>query len=514
MPTPIQVIIVEDRPADAELILAELRRAGFDPHWVRTDSERDFVTHLDPAPDVILADYNLPRFDARRALQILQERSLDIPLIIVSGTIGEDIAVSLMKEGTADYLFKDRLARLGPAVDGALKEKQIRDARRRAEAALRESEQRLALIYESVADVIFLIAVEPNDIFRFVSINAAFQSATGLAREQVVGKRIDEIIPEPSRTLVLNNYRTAIRERRRVDWEEVSVYPTGRKVGEVTVVPVFDASGTCHHLIGAVHDVTENRQMQESLQARSDEIRLMSQQLWQAGKLATVGELAASIAHELNNPLATVSLHLESLSAQLARAPQQRSLEVMAQEVERMSSLVADLLEFSRRRQPQISTIDVREEIVRTLELVSYYLRNRHINVAQEFASDVPLIQADRQLLRQLFLNLLTNASDAMPEGGRLTIRVHAAPAKVAIEITDTGVGIAPEDLPKMTEPFFTTKEPGKGTGLGLAICRRIVEEHHGTLNFASEVGKGTTVRVTLPVANSKNATHLSEPPG
>ena len=246
------------------------------------------------------------------------------------------------------------------------------------------------------------------------------------------------------------------------------------------------------------------------LQVKSEEVRAMSQQLWQAARLATMGELAASIAHELNNPLATVSLRVEALLGQMASDdPQRRSLEVVEQEVERMGDLVANLLQFTRRSAQQISTLDVCEELERTLELIHYHLRNHRITVIREFGPDVPLAQADRQQLRQLFLNLFTNASDAMSQGGTLTIRVSAMgspPAlQVAIDIADTGTGIAPEDLPKVLEPFFTTKAVGKGTGLGLPICRRIVQEHHGTLDLASAVGHGTTVHIVLPVYSGES---------
>ena len=179
-----------------------------------------------------------------------------------------------------------------------------------------------------------------------------------------------------------------------------------------------------------------------------------------------------------------------------------------------MGALVANLLQFSRRGAQQISSLDVREEIAKTLELIHYQLRQRQIVVAQDFAPDVPLIQADRQQLRQLLLNLFTNASDAMLEGGMLTLRVSVAPdaKQVVIEIADTGAGIAPEDLPKVVEPFFTTKPEGKGTGLGLAICRRITQEHGGTLDIASAgAGQGTTVRIVLPAKNNSNGTFLKE---
>jgi signal transduction histidine kinase len=217
-----------------------------------------------------------------------------------------------------------------------------------------------------------------------------------------------------------------------------------------------------------------------------------------------MGELAASVAHELNNPLATISLHAETLVGQLAAEdPNRGPLLVIDQEVERMATLVSNLLLVTRRRH-QISTINVGEELQNSLGFVNHHLRSHSIDFATDFASDLPSIQADRQQLWQVFLNLLTNASDAMPDGGRLTViarknSLENGSAAVMIEFSDSGIGVEPEDLPKLWEPFFTTKSEGKGTGLGLPICRRTVEEHGGTIDIESLPGKGTTVRIILP---------------
>src|SRR5216684_3522389 len=143
MPIPLQVLIVEDREADAKLMLHELRRAGFDPAWRRVETEADYLVHLDPSLDIILADYNLPQFGALPALRRLRERALDVPFIIVSGSIGEELAVTALKEGATDYLLKDRLGRLGQAVKNALEQKQLRDEKGQAQKALEESEKRL-----------------------------------------------------------------------------------------------------------------------------------------------------------------------------------------------------------------------------------------------------------------------------------------------------------------------------------------------------------------------------------
>jgi two-component system NtrC family sensor kinase len=241
--------------------------------------------------------------------------------------------------------------------------------------------------------------------------------------------------------------------------------------------------------------------VEDELRVKSEEINTMSRQLWQSVKLATMGELVASIAHELNNPLATVSLRVESLLMDVdPDSPLRREIGIIEQEVDRMGALVANLLDFSRSSGQRISAMNVHVEIENTLELVHYHFRNRSINVIQELVPDAPLIEADRQQFRQLLLNLFTNAGDAMPNGGTLTIRVSVAEHEIMIEIADTGVGVATENLQRIMEPFFTTKPKGKGTGLGLPICRRIVQEHGGKLWITSAFNKGTTVHISLPL--------------
>lgn len=170
-----------------------------------------------------------------------------------------------------------------------------------------------------------------------------------------------------------------------------------------------------------------------------------------------------------------------------------------------MGQLVANLLHFSRHSQPQRASVDVREELENTLALIQYHLRNHRITVIRQFAPKLPLVHADRQQLRQVFLNLVTNASDAMPQGGTLTLEVSMGLQEsdvhaVVMTFTDTGVGIAPADMPKVMEPFFTTKPEGQGTGLGLSICRRIVHEHGGTMELRSTLGQGTTICLALPI--------------
>lgn len=393
-----------------------------------------------------------------------------------------------------------------------------------ADQALRYGETRAEAILATTVDAVVVI----DERGAIETLNPAAERMFGYTAGEVIGQNVNVLMPEPYHRehdgYLANYLRTGRKTIIGIGREVVgrrkdgAVFPMDLAVSEARV-------GEHRAFVGIVRDITERKQSEESLreshrqletalaalQAKGEEVKVMSQQLWQAAKLAAVGELAASIAHELNNPLATVSLRVESLLAQTsADDPRRRLLEVVEREGDRMADLVANLLQFSRRGQQRASSVDVGEDLVKTLELVQQHFRSHHIQVVLELAPHVPVIQADRQLLRQVFLNLLTNASDAMPEGGTLTLRVGPGSLQdgrlaVLIEFADTGAGIPPEHLPRVMEPFFTTKEEGKGTGLGLAICRRAVQEHRGTIHITSELGKGTTVRIILPLGNEMN---------
>ncbi len=345
---------------------------------------------------------------------------------------------------------------------------------------------------------------------RYLGCNSSFEELFGQKREQITGKSVYDLSPKEFADIYHEKDLALLQNPGIQIYESVVKDADGVVHNVIFHKATFsNMDGSVGGLIGAILDITDRKRAEAALLAKNEELNSVLQQLLQAAKLATMGELASSIAHELNNPLATVSLRTESLTAQTAQDdPRRRELEIIGHEVERMGNLVTNLLQFSRRSQKQISTVDIREEIEKTLELIHYHLRKNNIQVIREFAPDVPVILADRQQLRQLFLNLFTNASDAMPKGGTLTIRVAAQPEgkKISIEIADTGTGISPEILPKVMEPFYTTKPEGKGTGLGLAICRRIAQEHQGTFDIASEgiPGKGTIVRITLSSTESR----------
>ncbi len=310
MATPLRVLILEDREADAELLALELSRAGFAPEWTRVSSEAEYLAELEKGYDVILADYRLPQFDGLQALQLMQERGLDIPFVLVSGTIGEDLAVEAMKRGAADYLLKDRLARLGAAVARALEEKQLREARQRAEASLREAEARYRTLFEGMP--IGLYRTSPDG--RILEVNAALAQMLGLPdRESVFAhyRRAEEFYVHPEerarwkawieRTGVVRQY---VAQWRRADGSAIWVRESARAIR--------DGRGETVYYDGAVEDITALVLAEEERQRTLERLRRMVEGTvralsataeyrdpYTAGHQRRVARLAAAIAREM-----------------------------------------------------------------------------------------------------------------------------------------------------------------------------------------------------------------------
>jgi len=262
MTIPLRVLILEDRPADAELLLHELRQSGFDPEWQRVETEEEYLAALHPALDIILSDYGLPQFDGLRALQLLRARGLDIPFILISGTIGEDIAVECIKQGADDYLLKDRLTRLGPAVKSALERKRLRDERKLTEEELRESEDRYRDLVENSQDLICTHDLEG----KLLSVNEAAVRLTGYSRDALLQMNMaDLLVPDVRRTFGaylkkiratgqasgLMQIQTASGENR--FWQYNNTLRA-----EGMVVPIVR---------GMAHDITARKQAEDALRA-------------------------------------------------------------------------------------------------------------------------------------------------------------------------------------------------------------------------------------------------------
>jgi two-component system NtrC family sensor kinase len=253
-----------------------------------------------------------------------------------------------------------------------------------------------------------------------------------------------------------------------------------------------------------LQDLNEN--LERQVEDRSTALKNAQAQLIQSEKMSSLGKLAASVAHEINNPLAgiltyaklLIRLHEEGELTEKTRDSCTRNLRLVQRETERCSAIVRNLLDFARQRTPSLKEIDISAVVEEALSLLSHRLLMQNVTLQKDLPP-LPLVKADFGQLRQSFVNIALNACEAMNAGGSLTVTSRAANKTIEVVIADTGPGIAPEDLSRIVDPFFTTKE--KGTGLGLSVVYGIIDRHGGTLDIKSHVGQGTTVMVRLPIA-------------
>jgi signal transduction histidine kinase len=252
-------------------------------------------------------------------------------------------------------------------------------------------------------------------------------------------------------------------------------------------------------------DITSRKRREEDLRQREETLRQqaeeLEQQLIASGRLVSLGELTASMAHEFNNPLGIILGFTEDIMSDMDSAdPNYRSMQIIDEEARRCEKIVKDLLEFARPRSVEFTWTDVAEVIKKTMEMISSRLFKQKVEATCDIAPDLPTIHADAQQLQQVLANLCLNALDAMPDGGNLTITARQeTDDQLTISVTDTGFGIDHDTRDKIFKPFFTAKKR-KGLGLGLPISERIVKAHGGSIRVESEPDQGATFRIRLPV--------------
>src|SRR6516225_1332084 len=312
---------------------------------------------------------------------------------------------------------------------------------------LRSRDEELVAIYENVPGIVFYSAVEPDGEFRFLSVSRDFLLATGLTREQIVGSIARDVIPLPSRDIVLNHYREAIRSGQPVRWEEESVYPAGRRYGEVAVTPLYDSSGVATHLIGIVHDITEHKRVEEE---RAEQARRKD-------------EFLTLLGHELRNPLAAISTAVQLLSGGVNDEQRVSLNEMMDRQVKLMHRLLDDLLDLGRITHGYIQLKKTRIDLAKFLQHVTEVIQPTAAQRGQEMIlrlpSEVVIFKADEARLEQIALNLLKNASKYTAQGGRIEFSGTTESSEVVLQCKDNSRGIPLDMQQKIFEPF-TRVEP------------------------------------------------------
>jgi two-component system cell cycle sensor histidine kinase/response regulator CckA len=497
--SPLRLLQVEHEPDDIELCLRELKKSGLS-FEVDTVGTRDaYVRKLEEKPfDVVIADYRLPGWTGMEALAEIKQRGLNIPLILVTGTLGDRLAVECIKEGITDYVLKDQLARLPTALQRAQEEKELRDAEARAIEAVKASEARYRGLVQN-ATYGMLWATPTGDL---LAVNPAFVRMLGYdsAEDVLAIGNAGALYRDPAvRPKLTEKYNAAGRVEATVEWKckdgkVISVRLNGRRV--------FDEAqkSECAEVI--VEDVTERLALEK--------------QLLQAQKFEAIGQLAGGVAHDFNNMIGAImgwsDIGIEE-TEETTRL--RRHFQKIHQQAERAAALTRQLLAFARRQILEPRNIDLNQSVTETLNLLEKVIGS-NIEIKTTLAQPLSLVRADPTQVEQVLMNLCINARDAMPEGGSLIIEtanavfdadycIHQPFARpgdyVMLSVTDTGTGMDTATLDRIFEPFFTTKELGKGTGLGLATVYGIVRQHGGFTHVYSEVGVGTTFRTYLPSA-------------
>lgn len=507
----IRVLHVEDDPVDAELVGRSLPKDGEACEIRVVDSRAEFERLLrDWAPDVILSDYNLPAFSGLEALDVVRGGGSDIPFIFVSGTIGEDRAVEVLRRGATDYVLKDRLARLPNAIARSMEGREERRQRIEAERALGD-------IAETIHEAFWILSPDRR---RVLYANPAFEKIWGRPLAEIVGAvpavLMEAIHPEDRARAeacfslvgekdVEGEYRI-LRPEGAPRWVRFRWY-VGHGRG--------DGSGV-ERVIGTAEDITEARRLRE--------------QFLQSQKMEAVGRLAGGVAHDFNNLLTIIAGYAELA---LARLPEAEPARDMVREIrdagERAAHLTRQLLSFSRKDAARPVLLDL-GQVVADLDKMLRRLIGDQISLESLPTHSLWAVEADRGQVEQALMNLLVNARDALPpQGGRITIAaenlevacgrigpdVVEIPGRyVRVSVTDTGSGMSPEIQARLFEPFFTTKEVGKGTGLGLSTVHSIVRQNGGYIEALSEPGRGSTFRVYLPRASKDPGTERRSPAG
>ncbi|MFA5100861.1 MAG: PAS domain S-box protein [Candidatus Omnitrophota bacterium] len=618
MATALRVLMVEDSENDATLIAHEIRRGGYDPVTMRVQTAQEMREALIKEKwDIVVSDYVMPSFDGLSAYRVLKEMKIDLPFIVVSGSIGEDIAVDAMKAGVHDYIMKNNLARLVPAIrreirDAAIRWEQKMDEliidelasypqrypnpivevepggvihymnpkarqlfptimqegfahpflsgidviwsefshfegigyereikvsnvfyhqsiyyinssknvriyalditkRKETEKELEESEIRYRTLIETSPDAIVLTDLQARVLFG----NKSMIDMHGLTSEQeLIGLPLEVFMAQGEWPPVWERMQHAADAKGPVMIEYKMRVRDGRCIpAELRVALVRDENNRPKAYIGIARDISERVKARSDLEQAFTRLSETQFQLIQTTKMATMGLLASSIAHEISNPLTGVlssvqMLKMDAEEKHLADADCRRLMDSAEDSANRCKNIVQSLLSFAASPQGKFQPLQLNLIVDKALFLLERELYNDNIELVKELKPAMPDIAGDPQLLQQVIFDLAVNALWAVAKehpdgGGRITVNTDYDEEKkqVVFTMSDNGIGIEKENIDKVFTSFFTTKPSGTGTGLGLAIAADIIKSHQGQIS-ADSSGKGSVFTIRLPARN------------
>lgn len=436
----------------------------------------------------IILDYSLPECDGLQVLENITSHGTDSPVIMVSASGNEKIAVDALKHGAEDYIVKDSdyLKMLPNVVLRSIEKNHLQTRLRESERKNQElfekilnSKQRLQKLFDGIEDIIF----EVSKNFEIVLANKHFAELCNSEPEKLIGKKYFDVD--------VNSYSRddcPVKETFSTLQPQSVERTAAGQVYDIRTYPIFTKDGKLESVAVYIRNITEKKKFQKTL--------------IQSEKLATIGLLASGIAHELRNPLNVIETARYYIDEFLHEKNEDiaAKLEIISKNVKRSSKIINNLLEFSRQSENERESIDLNKLIGNTIALIKKELDAKNIEYIYQGDPEA-IAHFNVDSLKQALLNVLINGIQAMPKGGQLIIRVkRASSGLITIGISDTGTGIAEDDLPHIFSPFFTTKEAGVGTGLGLYISHIIIEREGGKISVDSKESEGTTFTISLPV--------------
>jgi signal transduction histidine kinase/CheY-like chemotaxis protein len=496
----LRILLLEDDAHDAELIQELLEADQFDCEVIRAQTRAEFVAGLaDAAINLILADYKLPSFDGLSALKLALAARADLPFIFVSGSLGEEVAIEAVKIGATDYVVKSRLSRLVPSVQRALGEARERAERKKAEEAFRRSEmylaeaQRLSLTGSFGWDPASGEIYWSNESYRIFECEPTIDPTIRMV--------LDRTHPDDRMRLrqILN--RASI-ERSEFSAEHRLLMADGSvKYVRAVARPSTSEDPQSFVFVGAIMDITERNRAEEERERLSQ----LEAVLTYMNRVSMMGELAASLAHEIKQPIAAAAVNAQACTNWLRRDPPDvteasTAASEMAAAVTRAGGIIDRVSSLYRRGTPQRELIDL-NEIVREMSVLLGDMANRNaISICTDLDPELPTVTADRVQLQQVLMNLMLNGIEAMQDTcGELTVvSKWTEDSHLLISVSDMGIGLSIDEAERIFDAFFTTKP--RGTGMGLSVSRRIIAAHGGHLWASPNTGRGATFQFTLPV--------------
>jgi two-component system NtrC family sensor kinase len=398
-----------------------------------------------------------------------------------------------------------------------------------AEKKLIERTKEMETILNGIQEFILVITPEKE----IIDVNETFLEKMCYARNEVIGKKCHEVYQKSNTPCSFDDIvcplKKVIDNKRPVTKVMSRLNHNGeRRYIEITIFPIWEDNGQISKFIEISRDITERkieedkitRRLEQMVKERTRQLKETHSKLIHQDKMASLGKLSASVVHEINNPNAGILNLIMLIKRIIDEGPVspkdmeqfKRYLVLMETETRRISRIVSNLLAFSRQSKMRLTQLNINRLIEKTLVLNSNQLKINNIKVKKQMAPDLPDLTGSEDQLQQVFMNIVSNAAEAMESAGKgelsITTRHSLENGKVTVFFKDTGVGISDENLSRLFEPFFTTKKKGKGVGLGLSLAYGIIQEHHGSINVQSEKGNGTTFIIEIPL---KPISHQSE---